>query len=88
MFSGWGAPLNDLWRFDADGEGGGSWTDIPAPDSLIRPTDAFFASANGVGYILGGYVSAYSVRALANDYNFEAIPGLTSYDMFQQRLGK
>jgi len=81
MFNAWGAPPNDLWRFDADGEGGGSWTDIPAPDSLIRPTDAFFASANGVGYILGGYVSAYSVPALANEYSYEAIPGLTSYDM-------
>jgi len=81
MFNRWGAPPNDLWRFDADGEGGGSWTDIPAPDSLIRPADAFFASANGVGYILGGYVSAYSVPALASDANLEAIPGLTSYDM-------
>jgi LPXTG-motif cell wall-anchored protein len=80
-FSGVGAPPNNLWRFDADGEGGGSWTGIPVPDSLVRPADAFFASANGVGYILGGYVSAYSVPARANDYNLEAIPGLTSYDM-------
>jgi hypothetical protein len=80
-FNGVGAPPNDLWRFDADGDGGGSWTDIPVPDSLVRPIDAFFASANGVGYILGGYVSAYSVPALANGSNPEAIPGLTSYDM-------
>ena len=81
MFEGVGAPPNDLWRFDADGRGGGSWTDIPVPDSVIRPTDPFFASANGVGYVLGGYVSAYSVPALAGDSNVEAIPGLTTYDM-------
>jgi Kelch motif len=81
IFNGVGAPSNNLWRFDADGEGGGSWTGIATYDSLVRPASAFFASANGVGYILSGYVSAYSDPALVNNYNGEAIPGLTSYDM-------
>jgi hypothetical protein len=76
------APNADLWRFDVDDNGSGSWTQIPTPENLVRSAHALYAVANGVGYSVGGDTS---IRTSAYFYGISggwlAIPGIVSYDM-------
>ncbi|KAK7910925.1 kelch repeat protein [Apiospora marii] len=89
-FYGWGGfkfqgpPADNLiWKFKADGKGGGAWGQI-APANIVafnnatRPFFADFATHGGVGYALGGMVS-YESEATARGRT--AISGLVSFDM-------
>ncbi|KAK1454020.1 kelch repeat protein [Colletotrichum paranaense] len=78
------ASPNELWRFEVDGNGGGTWSQvIPASvvafKSLVRTTDGSFAQSKDVGYYFGGAATTRSDASI-NDKAF-AIPGLISYNM-------
>ena len=74
-------PVNRLWRFDTDGQGAGSWKARSIPSGYLRASNALYASGNGSGYLLGGYISYRTDPLLASQEDMPSIPGLVSYDM-------
>lgn len=72
---------NSLWRFDADGQGAGSWKAYSLPSGFSRASSALYASGNGSGYLLGGYISSRTDPRLESLGGWPSSPGLVSYDM-------
>ncbi|OTB05482.1 hypothetical protein M426DRAFT_319745 [Hypoxylon sp. CI-4A] len=76
---------DDLWRFNADGTGGGTWTISSEGDyrdfvRLVRPVGAAFTQGNQVGYALGGQATSKTDSSIQKEYPGYALPGLVSYD--------
>lgn len=52
-------PLNAFWRFQADGLGGGTWSQLRGPDSsFIRTSSNLMTVGNRIGYAVGGLPSS------------------------------
>ncbi|KAI0017514.1 hypothetical protein F4780DRAFT_796077 [Xylariomycetidae sp. FL0641] len=78
-------PSSELWRFEANETGGGAWTQVTQRDyrdfiRLLSPTGSAFTQGNGVGYALGGQVSAETDARVTKAAPGYALPGLVSYD--------
>ncbi|XXG98993.1 hypothetical protein Hte_005326 [Hypoxylon texense] len=78
-------PANELWLFNADGTGGGVWSQIPQGDfrdfsRLHRPVGSSFTQTARVGYALGGQVTSKTDRSIQKEDPGYAVPGLVSYD--------
>ncbi|KAH8664155.1 hypothetical protein BX600DRAFT_436717 [Xylariales sp. PMI_506] len=74
---------NQLWSFAADGSGGGNWTQVepstlPAFTSSLRTIDSAYATLNGVGYSLGGYVGPQEDTGITQNV---AIQGIINFNM-------
>ncbi|KAL2874548.1 hypothetical protein SGCOL_010322 [Colletotrichum sp. CLE4] len=77
-------PPNEIWRFEVDGNGGGTWsqitpTSVVAFTQLVRSAEASFTQSKDVGYYFGGYANRLSDTSVSGK-NI-AIPGLVSYNM-------
>lgn len=79
-------PEKEIWRFTADGSGGGKWAESPPSNpitfqSLYRPTYGTFTQSKDTGYYFGGIVRRRS-DAFTRDWNTSIPnPGLVSYNM-------
>lgn len=84
--SGYAVSEKSLWKFTADGKGGGSWARQSISESdlefkkLTRPVGGYSAVVDGVGYYVGGYAMEGT-----DDVNFSGsdaipVPGVVSYN--------
>ncbi|KAI0390372.1 hypothetical protein F5Y17DRAFT_444906 [Xylariaceae sp. FL0594] len=78
-------PSHDLWRFTADGSGGGAWSLVTQRDyvtfsKLKNIFGAAFTQTNDAGFALGGAVTHLSDHTVSDDIPGYATPGLVSYD--------
>lgn len=90
MWGGWvayrlGAPVDVLWEFTADGNGGGTWASVKPGNAavfseLVRPHDCAFCVVNNTGYCLGGVVESDSDPSLPKGVSF-ALQGVVSYNI-------
>lgn len=72
---------NDLWRFDVNGQGGGTWQSSSVPSNFVRTSGSQYTSGGDVGYILGGYVSDRTSPDNQLLRAWPMSPGMVSYDM-------
>jgi len=78
-------PLDQIWRFDTDGNGGGSWTtESPGNptvfDNLIRPAGGAFANSKDTGFWMGGYAGSWTDPSLSG-YPGVSVPNIVSFNM-------
>ncbi|KAI1214118.1 uncharacterized protein F4807DRAFT_114821 [Annulohypoxylon truncatum] len=78
-------PENQLWLFNTDGTGGGTWSEVTQGDfrdfsKLSQPVGAAFTQANHVGYALGGQVTSRTDAAVQKEDPGYALTGLISYN--------
>ncbi|KAF3811302.1 hypothetical protein GCG54_00001618 [Colletotrichum gloeosporioides] len=79
-------PDKDVWRFTADGSGGGKWERVTPSNpitfqNLLRPTDGTYTQSKDTGYYFGGIVRRRSDYSIS-DWNVSIpTPGLVSYNM-------
>lgn len=84
MSSWFGAPVeNEIWKFTADGSGGGSWSQVSASNivsftSSIRTVGSAFTTVNGVGYSIGGESTSTVDTSITGDSI--AVQGMTTFD--------
>lgn len=77
----------ELWKFTADGGGGGTWSAQP-PDNANRfdglhPTEfGAFASAHNMGFAIGGLATGWTEFRRAST---QAIPGMLEFNMETKR---
>jgi hypothetical protein len=74
---------NALWKFTADGQGGGDWAVVEPENPTIfndlHPTQyGAFANTNTTGFVIGGVSHAYTEP---NNPGANAVPGMVSFDM-------
>ncbi|KAI1739452.1 hypothetical protein F4680DRAFT_136657 [Xylaria scruposa] len=79
------SPSHGLWRFKADGSGGGSWTQVTQRDyaSFSKMKGTFgsaFTQTKDAGFAFGGAVTKSSDDTIAKTIPGYATPGLISYD--------
>lgn len=74
-------PSNDLWRFDVNGQGGGTWQSSSVPSNFVRTSTSQYTAGGDVGYILGGYVSDRTSPENALLGRWQMSPGMVSYNM-------
>ena len=74
-------PTNDLWRFDVNGQGGGTWQSSSVPSDFVRTSSSQYTSGGDVGYILGGYVSDRTSPDNRLLGGWQMSPGMVSYNM-------
>lgn len=73
-----------MWRFSADGRGGGSWSlvqDFPNSEafkSLLSAESAAYANTDDKGFSIGGWVSPGSQQGIEQ---VQIVPGMVSFDM-------
>ncbi|KAI1410830.1 hypothetical protein F5Y13DRAFT_166908 [Hypoxylon sp. FL1857] len=78
-------PTNEQWLFNADGTGGGTWSQVPQGDfrdfsQLRRPVGAAFTQSAHVGYALGGQATSMTDSLVQKDYPGYALTDLVSYN--------
>ncbi|KAI0140080.1 hypothetical protein F4776DRAFT_575508 [Hypoxylon sp. NC0597] len=78
-------PTNEQWLFNADGTGGGTWSQVPQGDyrdfaGLQRPVGAAFTQSAHVGYAFGGQVTSMTDSAIEKDYPGYALTQLVSFN--------
>ncbi|KAI0172257.1 hypothetical protein GGR52DRAFT_461214 [Hypoxylon sp. FL1284] len=78
-------PSNELWLFNGDGTGGGSWSQVPQGDfrdfsRLRRPVGSSFTQSGHVGYAFSGQVTSKTDLSVHKEDPGYALPGLVSYD--------
>ncbi|KAI2465088.1 hypothetical protein F4781DRAFT_41395 [Annulohypoxylon bovei var. microspora] len=83
-------PSNELWLFNTDGTGGGTWSQVLQGDyrnfaGLSQPVGAAFTQADHVGYALGGQATSRTDGSIQKEDPGYALTGLVSYD-FQTGL--
>lgn len=83
---------NDLWVFEPDGEGGGTWsTQSPKNpdvfDDITRGAQAGYATCDNTGVSLGGIFSEFSDPDSDNSVN-EPLHALLSFDMETKKWSK
>ncbi|KAI1189260.1 hypothetical protein F5B17DRAFT_428722 [Nemania serpens] len=79
------SPSQGLWRFTADGSGGGSWVQVIQRDfaafSKLRGTvGSAFTQTEDVGFAFGGAVTKASDGSITKGLPGYATPGLVSYN--------
>ncbi|GAP86275.1 putative kelch repeat protein [Rosellinia necatrix] len=79
------SPSQDLWRFAADGSGGGAWTQVTQRDfvafSKLKGTfGAAFTQTKNVGFALGGAATKATDDSVDKEIPGYATPGLVSYN--------
>ncbi|KAI0970181.1 hypothetical protein F4678DRAFT_149283 [Xylaria arbuscula] len=79
------SPSQGLWRFEADGSGGGTWEQVTQRDYLdfTRLKGTFgsaFTQTEDVGYSFGGAVMHSSDGSVSKSIPGLATPGLVSYN--------
>ncbi|KAI1747543.1 hypothetical protein F4782DRAFT_419517 [Xylaria castorea] len=79
------SPSHNLWRFQADGSGGGSWAEVTQRDyatfSKMRGTSgSAFTQTKDAGFAFGGAVTKSSDNTVAKGIPGYATPGLVSYN--------
>ncbi|KAK3385929.1 hypothetical protein B0H63DRAFT_394993 [Podospora didyma] len=81
----WGKNMADtqLWKFVADGSGGGTWSvQDPANPSLfnnlIPAESGAFTTVNDTGFMIGGVASGWTEK---NRLKNQAIPGMLAFNM-------
>ncbi|KAI1122143.1 hypothetical protein F5Y10DRAFT_81448 [Nemania abortiva] len=79
------SPSQELWRFMADGSGGGSWTQVTQRDfaDFLKLKGTFgtaFTQTQDVGFALGGAVTTSSDGSVDKKIPGYATPGLVSYN--------
>ncbi len=79
------SPSQALWRFTADGSGGGAWEQVVQRDyadfSKLKGTfGSAFTQTEDVGYSFGGAVIKSSDGSIAKTMPGYATPGLVSYN--------
>jgi Kelch motif len=77
-------PLESFWIFKADGNGGGSWSQLDMSDnptwiSLTRTAGGLWAASRNAGFNLGGYAGSRTSQRTGID-GFIPIPGLQTYN--------
>ncbi|KAI0838915.1 hypothetical protein F5Y06DRAFT_303523 [Hypoxylon sp. FL0890] len=78
-------PTNEQWLFNADGTGGGTWSQVPQGDfrdfsQLRRPVGAAFTQSAHVGFALGGQATSMTDSSIQKDYPGYALTDLVSYN--------
>ncbi|KAI1373689.1 hypothetical protein F4677DRAFT_215189 [Hypoxylon crocopeplum] len=78
-------PEKELWLFNADGTGGGTWSQVPQGDfrhfsQLDRPVGSSFTQTTHAGYALGGQVTSKTDGSIQKNNPGYAVPGLVSYN--------
>jgi hypothetical protein len=78
-------PLDQIWRFDTDGDGGGSWTtespENPAVfDNLIRSAEGAYANSKDTGFLVGGWGGSWTDASLFGSSDF-SVPNIVSFNM-------
>ncbi|KAI1294281.1 hypothetical protein F5Y03DRAFT_373287 [Xylaria venustula] len=79
------SPSQALWRFEADGSGGGTWEQVTQRDYLdftkLKGTfGSAFTQTEDVGYSFGGAVMHSSDGSVSKSIPGLATPGLVSYN--------
>jgi hypothetical protein len=79
------SPSKELWRFSADGSGGGAWSQVTQQDyrafmDLKSPFSSAFTQSKDVGYAFGGAVMHSSDASIDKGMPGYAAPGLVSYN--------
>lgn len=74
---------NELWKFAADGSGGGSWSkELPANPLLFNSLQQYeygvSASTNTTGFSIGGVASGWTKQYRASN---QVITGMVAFDM-------
>ncbi|KAK1753565.1 kelch repeat-containing protein [Echria macrotheca] len=85
-------PPLEIWRFSADGYGGGGWAhENPRGNAVVelakatRGGQASFTQSREIGYYLGGYASAQTDTSVTGDA-YLALPGLIEFNMTSGEL--
>ncbi|KAI1632010.1 hypothetical protein F4809DRAFT_125862 [Biscogniauxia mediterranea] len=78
-------PTNEIWRFGADGQGGGAWSQVTQQDyldfsKLVRPSGSAFTQSQDIGYALGGEATTTTDSAIQKQTPGYALQGLVSYN--------
>lgn len=78
-------PQNSVWKFTPSSGGSGSWSEQSMPSnsifpSLTRPAGSVSAYGSGIGYILGGYETAWTTPQTAGLTALVPTPGMVSYN--------
>ena len=76
-------PSNQVWKFTADGAGGGAWAQAAPSNArgfgqLVRPEGCAAATAGGVGYCMGGLAGSQTDPSVSSAVGF-ALPGLVTF---------
>ncbi len=69
----------DLWKFQADGTGGGAWSKEPGVNtlSLVRSKEAGATTCNGAGFFVGGYAYVWTDPDFMDNV---PTPGMLTYN--------
>ncbi|KAK0648839.1 hypothetical protein B0T16DRAFT_121319 [Cercophora newfieldiana] len=85
-------PPLEIWRFAADGNGGGAWAkETPRGGTVVELTKSVRASqfaytqSKDVAYFLGGYANAHTDTSVTGD-TYLALPGLMAFNMTSREL--
>jgi hypothetical protein len=78
-------PLDQIWKFDTDGHGGGSWSTESAGnpavfDNLIRPAEGAYANSKDTGFWVGGWAGGWTDASLPGNSGF-SVPNIVSFNM-------
>ncbi|KAK1847130.1 kelch repeat protein [Colletotrichum chrysophilum] len=79
-------PENDIWRFEVDGNGGGTWSKRSPPNlaelyKLDRATEGAFCQSKTTGYYFGGYANERTDLSITDKDKTRNVPGIVSYDL-------
>ncbi|KAJ3947356.1 uncharacterized protein N0V96_003747 [Colletotrichum fioriniae] len=79
-------PVKEIWHFEVDGNGGGTWSKVPPLNAtvfkqLVRSTEASFTQSKEVGYYFGGFAGSRTDTFITDEGKGLAIPGLISFNM-------
>lgn len=77
------AAENAIWKFTADGSGGGAWSEVSVSNvvawsNAIRTVGSAYATVNGVGYAVGGEATTGSDQSVSG--TSLAVQGVVSFD--------
>ncbi|KAK4452121.1 kelch repeat-containing protein [Podospora aff. communis PSN243] len=85
-------PPLEIWRFAADGDGGGVWAkESPRGGTVVELTRAVrtsqfsYTQSRDVAYFLGGYANAQTDTSVTGDTHL-ALPGLMAFNMSSGEL--
>lgn len=85
-------PSSDIWKFTADGRGGGAWAqeapprDVVAMARNVRAVEGAWTQSEGVGFWVGGVASVHTDTSVTGDTQL-ALPGVVTFDMGSGRVG-